>query len=75
VVFGFEDDERAERNARSRAALAKAEDQAQYVAYPEVFALDDSEADGSFVTLTGTVQPDAFPMSALATGPVLLATC
>ncbi|WP_235736504.1 hypothetical protein [Nocardioides alcanivorans] len=75
VVFGFEDEERAGRNARSRAALARAEDPAQYVAYPEVFDLADSEADGSLVILTGKVRADAFPMSSLATGPVLLATC
>jgi len=75
VVFGFEDEERAERNARSRGALAKAEDPAQYLAYPEVFELDDAEAEGSVVTLTGVVRPGSFPMSSLATGPVLLATC
>src|SRR5690606_15643911 len=44
VVFGFEDDERAERNARSRGALAGADDPAQYLSYPEVFELDDAQA-------------------------------
>ncbi|WP_162602578.1 hypothetical protein [Nocardioides daejeonensis] len=75
VVFDFESETQAKANARSRGALAKAEDPAQYVAYPEVFRLDDAKADGTIVTLTGTVQPEAFPMSALAAGPVLLASC
>ena len=75
VVFAFEDDERAERNARSRGALAKADDPGQYLSYPEVFDLGDTEADGSVVTLTASVLPDSFPMSSLAAGPVLLASC
>lgn len=75
VVFAFEDDEWAERNARSRGALAKADDPGQYLSYPEVFDLEEAEADGSVVILTGSVLPDSFPMSSLAAGPVLLASC
>ena len=65
----------AERNRRSRAALAQAEDPAQMLAYPEVFTLEEAEQDGRVVVLTGTVEPASYPMSSLARGPVLLATC
>lgn len=75
VGFGFESEDQARDDERSRAALAKAEDPGQSLAYPEVFTLDSTEADGKVLRLRGTLQPDAFPISALAEGPVLLATC
>ncbi len=75
VVFGFEDDGRAERNRTSRAALARSEDPAQMLAYPDIFRLDDAVQDDRTVVLTGTVRPGAYAMSSLARGPVLLASC
>lgn len=75
VVFDFENDDQAEENARSREALAGAEDPGQFLAYPELFEVDDVEADGHTVVLTATVLPDAAPLSNLSAGPVLLASC
>ncbi|CAM3329255.1 hypothetical protein NODU109028_11945 [Nocardioides dubius] len=75
VGFGFEDDEQAADDKGPRSALAKAEDPGQLLAYPEVFAFDSAEVDGSVLAIRGELQPDAFPLSALAAGPVLLATC
>lgn len=75
VVFTFEDEARAEQNARSREALAGAEDPAQFVAYPELFSVSDVEQDGTRVLLTGETEPDVAPLSNLTQGPVLLAAC
>ena len=75
VVFGFENDDQAEQNARSRRALAGAEDPGQLLSYRELFDLDDVEADGSTVVLTGTAHLANAPLSNLSSGPVLLASC
>jgi len=75
LVFGYEDEGRAERDLDARAALAEAEDPAQFVAYPELFTLTDAEQEGATVVLRGTTQPDLAPLSHLSEGPVLLASC
>ena len=75
VVFDFENDDQAEENARSREALAGAEDPGQFLAYPELFEVDDVEADGHTVVLTATAAANSAPLSNLASGPVLLASC
>jgi hypothetical protein len=75
VVFDLESDEQAEKDARSRAALAGAEDPGQLLAYDELFDLDDVEQDGHRVVLTATTVADSAPLSNLSAGPVLLASC
>jgi hypothetical protein len=75
VVFDFESDDQAEDDARSREALAGAEDPGQLLAYTELFDLDDVEVDGHTVVLSATANPDNAPLSNLTSGPVLLASC
>jgi hypothetical protein len=75
VVWDFENDDQAAQDARSRRALAGAEDPGQFLAYPEVFRIADVEADGDKVVLTGTARAGQAPISNLTTGPVLLAAC
>ncbi|WP_157551036.1 hypothetical protein [Nocardioides jensenii] len=75
VVFGFDSDDQASRNAESRGALATAEDPGQMVSYADVFSDPTTRTDGKAVVLTATAEPDGYPMSNLATGPVLLASC
>jgi hypothetical protein len=75
VVFGYENDDQAERDARSRGALAGAEDPGQLVAYPELFHVDEVRADGEVVVIDAEVVAAAFPLSNLTQGPVLLASC
>lgn len=75
VVFAFENDKQAERQRRVRAALAKAEDPGQGIAYPDSFALTADETDGNHVVLTARAEQDGYPLSNLTSGPVLLASC
>ena len=75
VVFDFENDDQAKENARSREALAGAEDPGQLLSYDELFDLDDVQQDGHRVVLTGTTVVDSSPLSNLSSGPVLLASC
>ena len=75
IVFDFENDDQAEENVRSRGALAAAEDPGQFVEYTELFSVDEVEADGHTVVLTGEATPDNAPLSNLTSGPVLLAAC
>lgn len=75
VVLRFADDDQANRNATSRAALLTAEDPGQMVAYSDVVADPSTEQDDERVVVTGTVATDGAPMSNLASGPVLLAAC
>ncbi|MET1060465.1 MAG: hypothetical protein ABWX84_12760 [Nocardioides sp.] len=75
LVFDFENDDQAEKNARSREALAGAEDPGQLLAYDELFDLDDVVQDGHRVVLTATTVGGSAPLSNLAAGPVLLASC
>lgn len=75
VGFAFDEDDQAADDKGPRSALAKADDPAQLLSYPEVFAFGSAEVDGSVLAIRGELQPDAFPLSALAEGPVLLASC
>jgi len=75
VVFDFENEDQAEQDARSREALAGAEDPGQLLAYDELFDVDDVEQDGHRVVLTATTVADSAPLSNLSAGPVLLASC
>jgi hypothetical protein len=76
LVFDFETDKQAEKNAGSRRELAGMDDPGQLVSYPDVFRVDESEADGHRVVLRlKDVVPDAFALTNTTQGPVLLATC
>jgi hypothetical protein len=76
VVFGFEDENRARGNADARRALASGEDPGQLLSYPDLFRVEDSEADGDVVVLTlDEVAEDGFALTNLSQGPVLLAAC
>jgi hypothetical protein len=75
LVFDYEDDDQADVDARSRGALASAEDPGQMIAYPELFEVEGAGADGDAVVVTGSVVRDAFPLSNLTQGPVLVAAC
>ena len=75
VVFDFENDDQAEKNVRSREALAGAEDPGQMLAYDELFDVDDVKQDGHRVVLTGATVEGSAPLSNLSAGPVLLASC
>lgn len=75
LAWRYGDEGRAERDAESRSRLAGAEDPGQYLSYPEVFTVDEVRTDGGLVVLDATLVESASPMSALAEGPVLLASC
>jgi hypothetical protein len=75
LVFDYETDDQADEDARARGALAAAEDPGQMVAYPELFEVEEAAADGDAVVVTGSVVGDAFPLSNLTQGPVLVAAC
>jgi hypothetical protein len=76
VVFDFETDKQAEKNAKSRRALAGMDDPGQLVSYPELFRVEDSEADGHRVVLRlEDVADDGFALTNTTQGPVLLAVC
>ncbi len=75
VVLGFEDEDQAERNLDARATLATLEDPGQLVAYPDVFAVDDSRVEDNRVVLDLDTVDESFPLSNLTQGPVLLASC
>ena len=76
LVFDFETDKQAEENARSRRELAGMEDPGQLISYPDLFQVEDSEADGHRVVLTlDDVADDGFALTNTTSGPVLLATC
>ena len=76
LVFDFETDKQAEKNAKSRRELAGMDDPGQLVSYPELFQVDDSEADGHRVVLRlKDVVADGFALTNTTQGPVLLATC
>lgn len=76
VVFDFETDKQAEKNAKSRRELAGMDDPGQLLSYPEMFTVDDSEADGHRVVLSlKDVAEDGFALTNTTQGPVLLAVC
>ena len=76
VVEGFEDSGQAKDNLRSRAELAVGEAVGRGGSFTDDFRLTSSKAVGSTVRLT--LRPRSrtgFVLSALDSGPVLLATC
>jgi hypothetical protein len=76
VVFDFETDKQAEKNAKSRRELAGMEDPGQLESYQDLFTVDDSEADGHRVVLRlKDVAEDGFALTNTTQGPVLLAAC
>lgn len=75
IVFDFEDADRAEKNQAARAALARAEDPAQFLAYPELFTLKEVTRDDTVLVLSGQTEAGLAPLTNLSTGPVLLASC
>jgi hypothetical protein len=76
VVFDFETDKQAGKNAKSRRALAGMDDPGQLVSYPELFQVEDSKADGHRVVLRlKDVADDGFALTNTTEGPVLLAAC
>ena len=75
VALGFEDDDRARRNADSRAALAGGPAPGQGGDFADRFDLGPVTADGRVVTLELKPLDDNPVLSDLSTGPVLFATC
>lgn len=75
VVLGFADEAQAERNEDPRTALAQLEDPGQMVSYPDVFEVEDSRVEDNRVVIDAHAVEDAFPLSNLTQGPVLLASC
>ncbi len=76
VVEGFEDSGQAEDNLRPRAELAVGEAVGRGGAFTDDFRLTSSKAVGSTVRLTLAPRTEnGFVLSALNSGPVLLATC
>ena len=75
VAMAFEDDDRARRNADSRAELAAGPAPGQGGDFPDRFDLGPVTADGRVVTMELTPVDDSSVLSDLSTGPVLFATC
>lgn len=75
VALGFEDDDRARRNADSRSALASGPAPGQGGDFADRFDLGEVRAQGRVVTLDLTPVDGSPVLSDLATGPVLFATC
>ena len=75
VALAFEDDDRARRNADSRAQLAAGPAPGQGGDFSDRFELGPVTADGRVVTLELTPVDDSPVLSDLSTGPVLFATC
>ncbi|WP_232676631.1 hypothetical protein [Nocardioides sp. R-C-SC26] len=75
AALSFEDDERARRNADSRAVLAAGPAPGQGSTFADRFAVEEVVADGSVVTMHLDAVAGAYAFSDLSTGPVLFATC
>lgn len=75
VALAFEDDDRAHRNADSRAELAAGPAPGQGGDFSERFDLGPVTADGRVVTMELKPVDDSPVLSDLSTGPVLFATC
>lgn len=74
-AFDHENAGQATRDAKSRRALAGAEDPGQMLPYPDLFTIDSAVAEQTLTVLEGDTVPDAYPLSNTSSGPVLLATC
>ena len=75
VVMAFEDDDKARRNADSRAALAAGPAPGQGGDFAERFELGPVMAQGRVLTMELRPVDDTPVLSDLSTGPVLFATC
>ena len=75
VAMAFEDDDKARRNADSRAKLAAGPAPGQGGDFAERFDLGPVTADGRVVTMELDPVEDSPVLSDLSTGPVLFATC
>jgi hypothetical protein len=74
-VLSFENDDQARTNADTRAALAKGPAPGQGGSYADRFRVASVTADGHDVTFDLVPREDAYVISDLSTGPLLLATC
>lgn len=75
AVFHYENEDQATRDARSRRALAGAEDPGQMESYPDLFTVDAAEVEGRDLVLRGRAAEAAYAMTETTAGPVLLASC
>ncbi len=75
VAMAFETDEQARTNADTRAALASGPAPGQGGSFADRFELRTTRADGRVVTMELIPVEGSFPLSDLASGPVLFATC
>lgn len=75
VTMAFDTEDQARTNADSRAELAAGPAPGQGGAFPDRFSVDEVVADGTVVRMDLDPEPDTYPLSDLATGPVLFATC
>jgi len=75
VAMAFEDDDRARRNADTRAELAAGPAPGQGGDFTDRFTLGPVTADGRVVRMELEPVDDSPVLSDLSTGPVLFATC
>jgi hypothetical protein len=75
VAMAFESDDKARRNADSRAKLAAGPAPGQGGDFSDRFSLGPVTADGNVVTMQLKPVDDSLVLSDLSTGPVLFATC
>lgn len=75
VAMAFESEEYARADADSRADLAVGAAPGQGVGYPDLFETGEVRAEDRLLTIDVVPTEDAFVLSELASGPVLLATC
>lgn len=76
VAFDFESDDQARHDERSRRELAAMDDPGQFVSYPDLFTVEETEVDGSVLVLDADlVDAEGFPLANTTQGPVLLASC
>ena len=75
VTMVFDTEDQARTNADSRAQLAAGPAPGQGGAFPDRFSVDEVVADGTVVRMDLDPEPATYPLSDLATGPVLFAAC
>lgn len=75
VAMAFDTEDEARTNADSRAQLAAGPAPGQGGAFPDRFSVDEVVADGTVVRMDLDPVEGTYPLSDLATGPVLFATC
>ena len=75
VAMGFEDEDQARTNAKTRATLAAGPAPGQGGDFTDRFAVASSTAEGDLVRLDLTPKKGTYVLSDLSSGPVLFATC